>query len=123
MRGSFWLLILFLAVSCTNKDSLPRGIIPKDKMEKILWDMIMADQYSTQYLVRDSARKNPKMETMKLYAEVFQIHHVSKEEFQKSFSYYLGRPDLTKIMFDSLSAQSNRHREELYYKQNINKPK
>jgi hypothetical protein len=110
-------------MSCTNKDSIPRGIIPKDKMEKILWDMIQADQFTAQYLLKDSARINTKMETMKLYAEVFQIHHVSKEEFQKSFSYYLSRPDITKNMFDSLSAHSNRHREELYKRPDLNKTK
>ena|ERR1700681_2791614 len=123
MRGCICFSVLFFVMSCTNKDSIPRGIIPKDKMEKILWDMILADQFSTPYLLKDSARINTKMETMKLYAEVFQIHHVSKEEFQKSFSYYLSRPDITKTMFDSLSAHSNRHREELYKRPDLNKTK
>ncbi len=123
MRGCICFSVLFFVMCCTNKDIIPRGIIPKDKMEKILWDMILADQFSTQFLLKDSARKNTKMETMKLYAEVFQLHHVSKEEFQKSFSYYLSRPDISKIMFDSLSTQSNRHREELYKRPDINKIK
>lgn len=114
MRIVVSLLIFLCLVSCSDKDKVPSGIIPREKMGKILWDMIQADQYSTIYLAKDSTRINPKMETLKLYQQVFQLHQVSRDEFRKSFQYYLGRPDMTKTLFDSLLAQGNRLRTESY---------
>jgi len=114
MRMSFLLGFLLCFASCGNSDNVPGNIIPKDSMAVILWDIIQADQFSTQYMVRDSARINVKAETMGLYQDIFRIHHTTKEEFQKSYQYYLAHPDITKLMLDSLSARANRRRGEAY---------
>jgi len=77
--------------------------------------MIQADQFSKQFIARDSVKKkNLDSETMKLYNEVFQIHHITKDEFQKSYQFYISRPDMLKIVFDSLAAQGNRRMQEIY---------
>jgi len=83
-------------------------------MQNILWDMIQADQYARQFIKKDSAKKNVREETLKLYQEVFLIHHITKDQFQKSYQFYITRPDLTKIIFDSLAASGNRRRKEIY---------
>ena len=59
---------------------------------------------------------------MKLYKEVFTIHHTTKDEFNKSYQFYLSRPDLSKSLFDSLSAYANRQRNEMYKPKPIAKP-
>jgi hypothetical protein len=89
-------------------------------MEKILWDMIQADQYSALYLLKDSARINVKTETQKLYQEVFRLHDISREGFRKSFQYYQTHPDLTRSVFDSLLARGNRERTESYSRPALN---
>jgi hypothetical protein len=99
-------------VSCTDKDKIPAGVLPKDKMEKVLWDIIQAERYRDTY-VRDSSL-DLKKETFKLYAQVFEIHQVSKDEFIKSYKFYMSRPDIARVMFDSLATRANRRREELY---------
>lgn len=104
--------IVWCAVSCTDKDKVPAGVLPKDKMEKVLWDMIQAERYRETF-VRDSAL-DLKKETFKLYAQVFEIHQISKDEFIKSYKFYMSRPDITRVMFDSLATRANRRREELY---------
>ncbi len=101
-------------IACTNKNSTPSNVLSREDMEKVLWDMIQADRFSTQFLLRDSAHKNVKLETFKLYEEVFQLHHITREEFVKSFKFYLSRPDITKVMFDSLGVRANRERDTLY---------
>lgn len=110
MKGQAYLLFFLLVIGCARKDGVPGDILASDRMESILWDMIQADQFSTQYILKDSARKNVKKETIKLYGEVFKIHNISKEEFQKSFQYYLTRPDLTKQMLDTLAERARRQR-------------
>jgi len=77
-----------------------------------MFDMIQADQYAKQFLAKDSSKINVKEETIKLYQQVFQIHHITKSEFEKSYQYYLAHQDLYKIMFDSLSVQNLRDRHQ-----------
>jgi hypothetical protein len=113
---------LLIVIGCGNKDRIPSGIIPKDSMQHILWDMIQADQYAKQFLVKDSAKKNIRLERIKLYQEVFLIHHITKDQFQKSYQFYITRPDLTKIIFDSMAASGNRRRQEIYKPKPILKP-
>lgn len=104
--------IVFCLVSCTDKDKVPKGVLPKDKMQKVLWDMIQAERFRETF-IRDSS-KDLKAETFKLYAQVFEIHKVTKDEFVKSYKFYMSRPDIARDMFDSLATQANRRREEMY---------
>jgi Domain of unknown function (DUF4296) len=114
MRVLIFFLFLFLMIGCINKDKTPPGIIARDSMPRILWDVIVADQFSKQFILKDSAKINTRLETMKLYQQVFQLHHITRDEFQKSYQFYIARPDLMKIIFDSLSVYSNKQRQEIY---------
>ena len=113
VAGLFFLCVV-LAAGCSDKNKIPSGVIGKEEMEKIMWDMMLADQYSANYLVKDSAKINVKLETLKLYEEVFRLHHVSRDDFNKSFAFYQGRPDITRVMFDSLLSRGSRARMENY---------
>jgi hypothetical protein len=117
MRCMLFAALIFVC-ACTNNDRIPDDIIGKDKMERILWDMILADRYSTQFLVKDSAKLDVKKETFILYEKVFQVNKVTKDEFIKSYKYYLSRPDITKVLFDSLAIRANR-RKDAYYEKNF----
>jgi hypothetical protein len=104
-------IVCFL-VCCSDKDKIPEGVLPKDKMQMVLWDMIQAERFRESF-IRDSS-KDLKAETFKLYAQVFEIHKISKDEFVKSYKFYIGRPDIARVMFDSLATKANRRREEMY---------
>lgn len=107
-------VILLTGIGCSDKNSVPSGILSREKMENVLWDMIQADQYSALYLAKDSAHINTKMENLRLYEQVFRLHQVSREEFRKSYQYYLDHPSLNQILFDSLISRGNRLRTESY---------
>ncbi len=96
-----FLFSLFLLSSCKHKEQVPKDILPKDKMQEVLWSMISAGEFLNGYvLTKDSVDKVAA--SAKVYGQVFQIHHISKEEFEKSYSYYKQRPELMKIILDSL---------------------
>lgn len=116
MRTVLIIIFLLSSVACTNPSKIPEGIYPKEKMENILWDMMLADRYSAQFLLKDSSSIDVKLETMKLYEQVFQVNKTTHAEFVKSFKYYLNRPDISKIIFDSLSVRGNRNRDSLFKK-------
>jgi hypothetical protein len=109
--------IIFIAIwmmlfaGCVNKNNPPGNIIQRDSMETVMWDMIRADQYAKLYLAKDSCI-DLRSETIKLYEEVLQIHHITKDKFDKSYQYYLTHQDLNKILFDSLYAKTVRERHQ-----------
>ncbi len=107
--------IVWCLVSCTDKDKIPKDVMGKEKMQKVLMDIIQAERYKESFITPDSS-KDQKAETFKLYAQVFALNKISKEEFIKSYKFYMGRPDIAKGIFDSLQSQAGKLRE------NFNKP-
>jgi hypothetical protein len=108
-------IIIVLVASCTDHMKVPKGIIGKDKMEKILWDMLQADRYVNTFIMqgKDTTGEKKKQAAI-FYDRVFKIYGISRDEFIKSYKFYLGRPDITKVMFDSISARAERRRAEAH---------
>jgi Domain of unknown function (DUF4296) len=116
-RRTVVLILLLCCVAgagCSDKNTVPGGILSKDKMEQVMWDMAQADQYAALYLAKDSAHIDRKAETLRLYAEVLRLHEVTPEEFRKSYRYYLDHPELNQLLFDSVIARGVRARTEMY---------
>ena len=116
MRLLTFVLFLFLLsfTSCVNNDKIPPGIVVRDSMPRILWDIAVADQFSKQFIIKDSAKIDARQETMKVYQQVFQVHHITRDEFEKSYQFYVSRPDLMKIIYDTLFTYANKQRTESY---------
>jgi len=106
--------IIFLALfsslmilACSRKEKIPADILPPEKMQSVLWDMIGAGEYITTFVVvKDSIDKE--FESLKLYEEVLRMHHVTREQFKKSFAWYRNRPQIMKTMVDTLSKRASR---------------
>lgn len=107
------LSLAILITACSDKTRVPSDVLDREDMEAVMWDMIQADRYATMFFPSDSTkRKDIKTETLKLYDQVFKIHDITQEEFVKSYKFYLTRPDISKVMFDSIYVRANRIREE-----------
>jgi hypothetical protein len=101
-KGFFLGLIVLLAISCSDSNSVPRGILSREKMQNVLWDMIDAGEFLDTYVLnKDSIDKVA--QSSKVYGQVFQVNHITREEFDKSYSYYRNHPALMKTILDSLS--------------------
>lgn len=101
--GLLIICCLFFITGCKNKNRIPDGIIPQKKMQAILWDMMRSDQFLSDFVLKKDSSLDKRFESIKLYGQVFDIHHISKEQFGKSFSFYKTHPDLFKVIMDSLS--------------------
>ena len=82
-------------------NKVPKDVIPQNQMRKIMWDLMRADAYVTDFIMKDSTR-DKKAESAKLYEEIFDIHSTTREIFKKSLVFYQSRPDLFKSISDSL---------------------
>ena len=106
------LLIVFFA-SCNSRGKTPDGIIAPKKMEALMWDMMQADALASDRISKDSTLIE-KNERIKRYAQVLQIHGIDTAVFKKSMTFYLGHPDLHKIIFDSLNSRYSHVQEQKY---------
>lgn len=95
-----------LLASCKKK-SVPDGIIEPEKMQAVFWDYIRADVYSRDF-VKKEPRNNDTLENIKLQKRIFNYYHISREEFERSYDYYLNHPDLMNVLMDSINAKQNR---------------
>ncbi len=101
-------LIFFCCVmmACTNSTTIPRGIIPPPKMEAVLYDVIRADEMADFSGIMDSTYRKFSRRTS-LYDSIFHIHAITKEGFKSSLDFYQGRPDLLKIILDTLQKRAD----------------
>lgn len=95
-------VILILLFSCSG-NGLPGDILPPEKIRPIIYDLLRADEFLNNFIMRDTSLKREK-EAVKLYEQVFQIHKISSQHFYKSYRYYQANPDKNKILIDSLNA-------------------
>ena len=111
-RGTLFLVLLMtlviFVVSCNGRKKQPR-ILSKEEMGKVTWDIMLVDEHANG-LYRDSTIKNIDKERLKLYLKVFQVHKITREDYNASIRYYAAKPDQMKIIFDSLSAKGERAR-------------
>lgn len=99
--------ILMFALSCSDNKKIPDHILQPEKMEAVLADVMMADALNQERIIRDSLLYLPS-ENVSYFKKIFQLHAVTKEEFEKSIQFYTKRPDLMRSVIDSASAEVSR---------------
>lgn len=108
-------LLCFIWFSaCTDTTKVPSDILPQKKMERVMWDMVKADRFANGFYPQPPDPRYSKENAFKAYDGVFKIHGITKNEFLKSYKFYLGRPDLSRVMFDSITSRAERSRSEIY---------
>lgn len=97
--------------------SAPEGkVLPPEKMQAVMWDVLQADAYAELYIKKDSLKNLPAANAA-LQQKVFDIHHISKDDFYRSYRYYSDKPDEMRIILDSVSAKAERNRNNVLQKQ------
>jgi len=94
--GILFVMVLFL--SCRHHPK----VLSAKQMKEVMWDMVRADVYVTNYVMKDSTR-NKKTESLKLYQDIFRIHNTTEQQFKTSFDYYTSQPLLFRPILDSLA--------------------
>lgn len=103
---AFWigLIIIVGILACNGR---PSGVLEPKKMQDVLTDIIKADVFTQDFITKDTSLK-PKVENAKLQKQIFAKHKVSREEFYKSYDYYLQHSDDMIPILDSIFAIQNR---------------
>ncbi len=106
MRIVIPVLAACLLLSACQRNKLPKGVLPKEKMEAVLWDMIQADEFLREYMLNKDSLLSDTAESIRMYERVFQFNKTSREEFKTSFDYYRTHPVLMKEILDSLNVKA-----------------
>jgi Domain of unknown function (DUF4296) len=115
MKHLFLIIIAIVFFSCSDS-KLPRGILSQEKMEVLLWEQMKADAFTKEYISKDSS-KSLVEENLKLQQKLFAKYKIDKEEFYKSYQYYLNHDALMKDILDSIVTKQTRiHQKEFEQK-------
>ena len=110
MRFFLFIILIILTFGCIQDKKIPKDVLPQNEMRKIMWDLMRADAYVANSIMKDSNR-NQKEESVILYEKIFYIHSTTKETFKKSLVFYESRPDLFKAISDSLRSDERKAQE------------
>ncbi len=115
MKACFtlWLILSFLCFSCSSRKQIPADILGPAAMEKILFDIALAEEFAVSYLARDTIVDKDSAMTAEV-EKVMKIHKTSQEKFRDSYDFYKSRPDLFKVIVDTVYFRSQRDKEKLY---------
>lgn len=102
-------------MACGQAGKVPEGILQKEEMRDVLLDMTMADAYSS----NNEDPRTPLPDSVhryrqKLYyRQILDLHHLTREQFQKSYDWYESRPDRLKEVYDMMLEVATASREDL----------
>ena len=106
----FMMGCLLLLFSCRQQEETG-NILGEDQMGRVLFDMLQADAFSENFLIKDSLRKNSTTAT--LQDQIFSLHQITRDDFRASYQYYAGRPRKMSRILDSLLARAEHSRSAL----------
>ena len=106
MKRLFLAMLVALAASCSSKQEIPKDVLKQPQMQAVLWDMLRADEFVTNYVKNDSLHKM-KDESIRLYEDIFRLHKTNRKQFVRSIMFYNGHPELLKPVLDSLESRKN----------------
>lgn len=95
------LLLLFVIYSCSNGPATPPGIIPPNKMERLLSDVVKADEMTDMLASQDSTYRALAKKTS-YYDTILTLHGVDKNLFDKSLEFYQKKPALLKDILQNI---------------------
>lgn len=102
MRQLLYVVLLLIFISCSTKNQLPGDVLAPAKMQEVLLAIMTADALNNERALKDTSLRVPK-ENAAHYQTIFALHKITREEFAKSYRFYLKRPDLLKPITDSLN--------------------
>lgn len=113
MRNLFFIYCsILLMISCSDKNDIPEGVLSPKKMEAVLTDILVADVLNNERILKDTSLKLL-AEDASYFLKIFQLHNTTRNEFSRSYNFYLKRPDLLKVITDSVSSDISRRSQNL----------
>ena len=76
-------LICSSLFNCSDKNKIPAGILPRQKMQEVVWDMTRTAEFLNVFVFNKDSSIDKIAESEKWYNKVYQLHKTTKKEFEK----------------------------------------
>lgn len=90
----------------------PKDILPREKMQAVLWDIAKGGEFVNGYVYYRYPNLNRAAVNQQVLKQIFTLHKISKEDFEKSLEYYQRKPDIFVAILDSINAQQTRAKKD-----------
>jgi len=104
----FFAFILIGTLLYACKPGIPKNVIPPEKMEKILFDIHVAEGYATGITNQDSSKKI----AAALYKGIYKKFEIDSVGYNRSMDYYYKHPDIMKLMYENISNSLKKAKEK-----------
>ena len=105
----YWAIFLkFFLIVCAASCSSSGDVLPKSKMEKVLWDIAQSSEFLNGYVYFKHPEQNRAVLNNAMLERIFKIHGITKEQFDKTMNHYRKKPDDLKIVVDTIVARQQR---------------
>jgi hypothetical protein len=106
----FCSLVIFLH-SCTNHEvTIPKGVMSKSEMIRILSDIHIADAIAE---TKAQGGENERDLSSAYHVQILKNYKISKEEFETSFKFYESKPELMNEVYNSVQEEVSKREAEL----------
>ncbi len=112
MRATLILLLVISLAACSETKKTPENVLEPERFQKVLTDVMLADALSTERSFKDTSLKIKDVNAA-YFLKIFELHGTTKNEFMRSYNFYLSRPDFLRVISDSVSAVLNRENQQL----------
>ena len=120
MRRTVINFLLVIIAGCSSSP-VPRGILPPETMQHVMYDLIRIVEFINGFVVKDSL-VNIKKKRSELYEQAFRVNKTNRKQFYSSYKYYQQHPDIQKGLYDSLYENINRKKVPLEKSNELAKP-
>ncbi len=108
MRKFLSLIFTCLFLICCKSKEIPKDIIPPKQMEKVLYDIHIADAYITTIGDTDSAKKV----SSAYYKGIYKKFKTDSVAYNKSLDYYFRHPDLLTDIYERIKTDLQKNKEK-----------
>jgi hypothetical protein len=92
---------MFSLIACSDKQQAkPKDLLNKGSMTVVMADVLIADAVANDKKSHDSSI-NVNALGAAYYQQIFTLHHISRQQFATSYSYYVNHPAELKEVLDS----------------------
>lgn len=102
--------VLFFCAMVTACHTSDEKLDP-ETMKVVLWDVMKMDELYNQMIIKDSTLRKGK-EFIRLYEEVYALHHITKKQFDNTYRYYESHPIEMQALLDSVDTYAAREKFE-----------
>lgn len=105
MRKIFFIFCITFLFSCgRGDDGVPAGILPRNKIVKVLTQIHLAEAGRQQAVMKDPSAAADTFS----FRELFKNEQITKAQYDSSMKYYAAHPDLLDQVYDEVINELNR---------------